>query len=92
MRYYRSNKMSAVGDFVASVSGSGNDFDITLDDGTVLEEYDPDSTSLLFGDDPAAGGLLLFGLRTSSRAQTVANADFIPATVAAALFNPLDQT
>jgi hypothetical protein len=25
MRYYRSNKMSAVGDFVASVSGSGND-------------------------------------------------------------------
>jgi hypothetical protein len=57
-----------------------------------LEEYDPDSTSLLFGDDPAAGGLLLFGLRTSSRAQTVANADFIPATVAAALFNPLDQT
>ena len=92
MRYYRSNRMSGVGDFVASVSGSGTDFDITLDDGTVLEEYNPDSTSVLFGDDPAAGGLLCFGLRTGDRAQTVANADFIPAAVAAVLYNPLDQT
>lgn len=92
MRSYRTTSLSGAGDFIASVSGSGTDFDITLDDGTVLEEYNPDSTSIIEGADPAAGDLLVFGLRTGTREVSVANADVIPAEIAAYFFNPADQT
>ena len=92
MRDYKTVHRAGCGDFIASVSGSGTDFDITLDDGTVLEEYNPDAATVLFGDDPQAGDLLLFGLVLDSRAVTVANAQLVPAAYAAAFLNPADQT
>jgi hypothetical protein len=92
MRLYRGLPLSGVGDFIASVSGSSGDYDITMDNGIVLEAYDETDTSLISNDAPAAGDLLVFGLRLDSRAATVANADVIPAEIAAYFFRPADQT
>lgn len=93
MRDYKSLNIAGCGDFIASVSGSGTDFDLTLDDGTVLETYNPDHTgSLITGLDPAAGMLCLFGPITGARNVTVANCYVVPAAVAAILFRPADQT
>lgn len=93
MRDYRGLPIAGCGDFIASVSGSGTDFDLTLDDGTVLEAYNPDASgSLISGLDPAAGMLCLFGPITGDRTVTVANAYVVPAAVAAIFFRPADQT
>ena len=90
MKDYRTINMVGTGEFVSGITGSNTDFDVTLDDGTVLETYNPDHADKLFPDDPAAGGLLVFGLRTDSRAVVTANADFIPATMAALFFDRKD--
>jgi hypothetical protein len=92
MRDYRTVNMVGAGDFIASVSGSGTDFDIVTDYGFTLEEYNPDASGLLNGADPVAGDLLVFGARNGQRAATVANADVIPAAVAAIYFKPGDST
>lgn len=92
MRSYRALPIAGCGDFIASVSGSSGDYDITLDDGTVLEEYDETSTDLISNDTPAAGDLCVFGLRTLTEVVSVANCDVIPAEVAEFLFRPADQT
>ena len=92
MKDYRTTRLTGAGDFIASVSGSGTDFDITLDDGTVLEEFNPDATFLLQGADPVAGDLCTFGILTGDRLITVANAQVIPAAMAAAFWRGLDLT
>ena len=93
MRDYRSNSLIGSGDFIASVSGSSGDYDLTLDDGTVIEEYD--ETASLYpeaaGDiTPAAGDLALIGVNTGNRIVSGANCQVISAEVAAWLFNPAD--
>ena len=91
MRDYRAIKMVGAGDFIASVTGSTGDYDITLDDGTVLEEYD-ETAGVFDSAAPVAGDLLTFGLLTGSRLITVANAQVIKAAVAADFIVPGDAT
>jgi hypothetical protein len=91
MRFYRTIKLSGVGDFIASVSGSSGDYDITLDNGFVLEEYD-ETAGVFDQEAPVAGDLLVFGALTGSRTPTVANAQVIKAAVAADFFTPEDNS
>lgn len=91
MRTYRTINITGAGDFIASVSGSTGDYDITLDDGFILTGYDETAGSYSTAA-PAAGDLLLFGPLTGQRAATVANAEVIPAAQAADFFKPVDNS
>jgi len=92
MRNYRGLPIAGVGDFISGVSGSSGNYDLTLDDGTVIEEYDEGDGLVISADAPAAGDLCLIGARTGSRSLDVANVDVIPAEIAAYFFRPADQT
>jgi hypothetical protein len=91
MRNYRSIRMSGAGDFIASVSGSTGDYDLTLDDGTVFAGYD-ETTGTFSTAAPQAGDLLVFGIYTGQRLMTAANAEVIPAASAAAFIIPEDAS
>lgn len=91
MRTYRSLPIAGVGDFIASVSGSSGDYDITLDDGTVLTAYD-ETAGKFSTAAPAAADLLLFGTLLESEAISVANAQVLDAEWVAYFFRPEDQT
>lgn len=92
MRLYKSKHISGVGDFIASVSGTTTDYDITLDDGTVIEGYDETAGAWEATAAPAAGDFLIIGSDGGSRALAVANCEVIPAAIAALVFNPADQS
>ena len=91
MRDYRTINMVGSGDFIASVSGSSGDYDITLDNGFVLEAYD-EAAGEFDTSAPVAGDLLTFGMLTGGRAPSVANAQVIKAAVAADFIVAKDAT
>ncbi len=91
MRNYKTINITGCGDYIASVSGSTGDYDITLDDGFVLEGYD-ETAGIFDTAAPVAGDLLLFGPITNSPLVTVANAQVVKAAVAADFFRPVDGT
>lgn len=93
MRDYRTIKMVGAGDFIASVTGSTGDYDITLDDGTVYEGYD-ETAGTFSTDAPAAGDLLVFGIIDGNRLITSGSAspEVIPAADAANFIVPADAT
>jgi hypothetical protein len=91
MRDYRTINMVGAGDFIASVSGVTTDYDITLDDGTVLEGYD-ETAGTFSTAAPVAGDLLVFGIINGQRLISVANAEVVPADMASAFVVPADPT
>ena len=91
MRDYRSINLIGAGDFIASVTGSTGDYDITTDYGFVLTGYDETAGNFSTAA-PAAGDLLTFGILTGNRKAIVANAEVIIAADAANYFIPGDAT
>jgi hypothetical protein len=85
--------MVGSGDFIASVSGSTTDYDLTLDDGTVIEEYD-ETAGTFDTTAPQAGDLVLFGVLDGNRliASAVRSVEVIKAAVAANFFRPVDNS
>lgn len=60
MRFFKTGHKAGVGEFISGVTGSTGDYDLTLQDGTVFEEYD--ETANTYGvAAPAKGDLCLFG-------------------------------
>lgn len=91
MRDYRSIRYAAAGDYIGSVSGSSGDYDLTLDDGTVIEAYD-ETAGTFDTTAPVAGDLAVFGILTGDRRVVVANVEVIKAAVAALFIIPVDAT
>lgn len=91
MRDYRTINMVGAGDFIASVTGASGDYDLTLDDGTVIEEYD-ETAGTFSTSAPAAGDLAVFGIINGDRRVLVANVEVIPAADAANFLVPADAT
>jgi hypothetical protein len=82
MRLFKTIHMAGPGDFIASVSGSSGDYDITLDNGETIEGYD-ETAGAFSTAEPVADDLVVFGFQGGSRAFTAANAEVIPAAQAA---------
>jgi hypothetical protein len=92
MRDYRTINMVGAGDFIASVSGSSGDYDLTLDNGFVFEGYDNTAdTSLGDGTAPAAGDLCIFGALDGNRS-VAGQPNVVQAATAAIFFAPADAT
>ena len=84
MRFFKSEHKAGVGEFIASVTGSTGDYDLTLRDGTVYEEYD--ETANGYGTAaPVAGDLCIFGIGggdSAGRRPTHGDIQVIPAAEA----------
>jgi len=92
MRDYRCVNFVGAGDFIASVSGSSGDYDLTLDNGYVFEGYDETAdTSLGDGTAPAAGDLCIWGALDGKR-QVSNQPNVVQAATAAIFFVPADAT
>ena len=76
----KSKHLSCVVDQIASVSGSSGDYDLTLDSGLVLEEYDETDGSFDTAA-PVADDYVCFGMDGGGREYTAANAEVIKEAV-----------
>jgi hypothetical protein len=77
--------MAGPGYTIASVSGSTGAYDLTFDNGETLTGYD-ETVGNFSTATPTADDICFFGLITSDPRFTVANAEVIPADLAAVLF------
>jgi hypothetical protein len=102
MKNFVSRHLAGVGNYIASVSGSTGDYDLTLVDGTVYEGYDETANS--FGTAaPGRGDLCLFGTDGATRRIGSADVDVLPLEIAnqflrikdtsapTAVLSPLDE-
>jgi hypothetical protein len=88
MQDYRTLNLDAPGDFIASVAGLTTDYDLTLDNGIVIEGYDETASVLNPDAAPEAGDLCLIGVITNNLAPTGANAEVVSAAAAAIYWIP----
>jgi hypothetical protein len=93
MKTFRTVRMCAPGEFISSVSGSTGDYDLTLDDGTIIEGYDEGEGNFTSAA-PAIGDLVMVGALTGHQLLSAAvgtlDIDVIPAAQAANFVIPAD--
>ena len=88
---YERIRLTAAYAWIASVSGSTGDYDLTLSNGVVLEGYDETAGNFDTGA-PQANDMITFGLLTGSPLITVANAEVIDAADATLWFGLTDPS
>jgi hypothetical protein len=88
MKFAKTKHLSCVVEQIASVTGSTGDYDIVLDNGETLEEYDETAGSYDTAA-PVADDYVTFGLDGGSRSFTAANAQVIKEAVFNIFMTPI---
>ena len=93
MKFFDSKRFAGVGDYIVSVTGSTGDYDLTLRNGLVIEEYD-ETAGVFSTAAPSPGDVLLLGSQTGTaagRAIDTSDLQVIPSTLAIYLLRQQDE-